>query len=130
MKGLILKDLLNLKSTFKMLGVMMLFFAVVFLAVVWVCFFFAVPEAEVFFFVFPLPFVVFAMQNFSPFSYYSRKYPAMELKTSKGYLRKIFLPDYYKPRFNKKLYKMQSDFVKKTGHASDQLKSNCPTIMP
>lgn len=31
MKGLILKDLLNLKSTFKMLGVMMLFFAVVFL---------------------------------------------------------------------------------------------------
>jgi len=44
----------------------------------------------------------------------TRKYPAMELKTSKGYLRKIFLPDYYKPRFNKKLYKMQSDFVKKT----------------
>lgn len=31
MKGLILKDLLNLKSTFKMLGVMMLFFAVVFI---------------------------------------------------------------------------------------------------
>ncbi|WP_303868901.1 ABC-2 transporter permease [Acetobacterium wieringae] len=31
MKGLILKDLLNLKSTFKMLGVMMVFFAVVFL---------------------------------------------------------------------------------------------------
>ncbi len=31
MKGLILKDLLNLKSTFKMLGVMMIFFAVVFL---------------------------------------------------------------------------------------------------
>jgi len=31
MKGLILKDLINLKSTFKMLGVMMLFFAVVFI---------------------------------------------------------------------------------------------------
>ncbi|MEL7662275.1 ABC-2 transporter permease [Acetobacterium wieringae] len=31
MKGLILKDLLNLKSTFKMLSVMMVFFAVVFL---------------------------------------------------------------------------------------------------
>lgn len=31
MKGLILKDLLNLKSIFKMLGVMMLFFAVIFI---------------------------------------------------------------------------------------------------
>lgn len=32
MKGLILKDLLNLKSSFKMLGVMILFFAVAFLS--------------------------------------------------------------------------------------------------
>ena len=68
----------------------LLFFTVVFLAVVWVCFFFAVPEAEVFFFVFPLPFVVFAMQNFSPFSYYSRKYPAMENVDKKTVQSKIF----------------------------------------
>ncbi len=44
----------------------------------------------------------------------TKKYPAMELKTAEGYLSKIFLPDFYKPRFNKKLYKMQSNFVKTT----------------
>lgn len=42
----------------------------------------------------------------------TKKMPAMDLKSSKGYMKKLFLPDYYKPRFNKTLYKKMSDFVK------------------
>ena len=84
----------------------LLFFAVVFLAVVWVCFFFAVPEAEVFFFVFPLPFVVFAMQNFSPFSYYSRKYPAMEnVPTRRQYKAKYFSFRFFTTRIRMRIVK-------------------------
>ncbi len=42
------------------------------------------------------------------------KYPAMELKNAKGYLKDLFLPDLYNPRFKKALYRKQRDFVKET----------------
>ncbi|HBG52904.1 MAG TPA: aminopeptidase [Rikenellaceae bacterium] len=44
----------------------------------------------------------------------TKKYPAMELKTANRYLKDLFLPDFYKPRFNKSMYRLQRDFVKKT----------------
>jgi hypothetical protein len=44
----------------------------------------------------------------------TRKYPAMELKNARGYLKELFLPDMYKPRFKKTLYREQRDFVKET----------------
>jgi len=44
----------------------------------------------------------------------TRKYPAMELKNARGYLKQLFLPDTYKPRFKKSLYREQSKFVKET----------------
>ncbi|MDD2538500.1 MAG: S28 family serine protease [Bacteroidales bacterium] len=44
----------------------------------------------------------------------TRKYPAMELKNAGGYLKELFLPDFYKPRFNRSLYRLQRDFVKQT----------------
>lgn len=44
----------------------------------------------------------------------TRKHPALDIKTSKGYLKKIFLPDFYKPRFNKTLYKRQLEFIQTT----------------
>lgn len=44
----------------------------------------------------------------------TKKYPAMELKNSKNYLKELFLPDFYKPRFKKSLSNMQSQFIKQT----------------
>lgn len=44
----------------------------------------------------------------------TRKYPAMEIKSPKGYLKRIFLPDFFKPTFNNKLYKRQLEFIKTT----------------
>lgn len=42
----------------------------------------------------------------------TQKMPAMDLKSAKGYMKDLFLPDFYKPRFNTALYKKMSDFVK------------------
>lgn len=44
----------------------------------------------------------------------TRKYPAMELKNARGYLKDLFLPEMYKPRFKKALYREQRDFIKET----------------
>ena len=49
-----------------------------------------------------------------PGEWVTRKYPAMELKNARGYLKELFLPDMYKPRFKKALYREQHDFVKET----------------
>lgn len=44
----------------------------------------------------------------------TKKFPAMELKNTKGYMKDLFLPDFYKPRFKRSLYRLQRDFVKQT----------------
>ena len=44
----------------------------------------------------------------------TKKYPAMELKSANNYLKELFLPDFYKPGFNKTLSKTQRTFLKNT----------------
>lgn len=44
----------------------------------------------------------------------TKKYPAMELKKAKGYMKELFLPDFYKPRFNRSLYRLQRTFIKQS----------------
>ncbi|NLA16039.1 MAG: aminopeptidase [Bacteroidales bacterium] len=55
-----------------------------------------------------------AVEEVAKGEWVTKKYPAMELRSSNQYLKELFLPDFYKPPFRRSLSKLQRNFLKQT----------------
>lgn len=62
-----------------------------------------------------MPFFVQAAKELGYYGYDTKPFSKLlHIKSAKHYLKKLFLPDFYKPRFSAKLYKKMSDFIAHT----------------